>query len=190
MILRATLAAALLATPAAADWAVDGAASSIGFVSIKNGDVAESHMFRAVSGGVSGDRAEVEIGLGSVETYIDIRNERMRKMLFDLEKFPIAAVSAQIDLAALEALEPGARTQLDTEVLVTANGAEAPYDARLNVTRLTADRVAVSAAEPVLLHVEDLGYGPGIEALREVAGLDAISPVVPVTFDLVFDLVE
>ena len=44
----------------------------------------------------------------------------------------------------------------------------------------------VIAAEPVLISAADFGLESGVEALREVAGLNVISTAVPVSFQLVF----
>lgn len=177
-----------LALPlAAADWSVVSEASSIGFVSVKDGDIAETHEFGSLSGAVGADgAAKIDIALGSVETRVDIRNERMRDVLFQVAQFPIASVAAEIDMAALETLGIGERAEIDTFVTVAANGTEADYDAFLNVTRIGDDRVSVSAREPVAIDVHDFGYEGGVAQLQEIAGLDAISPIVPVTFDIVF----
>lgn len=186
-LLAAAVAALAAAAPAhAAGWVVASDASSIGFVSIKNGDTAEVHEFGALTGEVMDDGAAVvAISLASVDTRVDIRNERMREVLFKVGEFPLATVRAEVDLAAFEALSVGDRAATEAELTVSANGAEAGYDAVLNVTRIGEDRVAVSAAEPIVIEAADFGYEVGLEMLREIAGLDSIAPVVPVTFDIV-----
>ena len=187
MTMRAICAvAALAATPALAEgWTVDSAASTFGFASIKNGDIAETHEFGALSGGVAADgSAEIAISLASVETRVDIRDERMRDVLFDVATFPLAHVRAQVDVKGYADMSVGGRSAAETEVAVEANGVEARYDAILNVTRVAEDLVSVSAAEPIMVDARDFGYGAGIERLRDLAGLDSISTVVPITFDI------
>ncbi len=172
----------------AQDWTLSSDTSSIGFVSIKNGDTAESHMFSGLSGGVSDAGAvEVSIPLANVETFIDIRNERMRDILFKVADFPAATVSAEIPLDDFADLEVGARQSTDIEITVAANDSDAVYDAAVYVTRISDASVAVSTARPVIADIRDFNYDDGIEQLREIAGLDSISPAVPVTFDLVFE---
>jgi hypothetical protein len=119
-----------------------------------------------------------------VETFIDIRNERMRDILF--AALPEATVSATIDLAALDGMRPGERRVQELDVTVAANGEEADYLTDVAITRLSNDAVTVSTARPLIADVRDLGYDGGIEQLREIAGLDSISPAVPVSFDLMF----
>ncbi|QPH52330.1 YceI family protein [Pontivivens ytuae] len=191
-MLKALITAAALTTAplalSAADWTLDSEASTVGFVTVKEGEIAEAHSFDDLTGTVAeGGEATVSIPLASVETLIDIRNERMREILFDVANFPEATVSAEIDLAAYESLGEGERTQDDITITVATNDHEATYDATVNVTRIGADRVAVSTARPVLTDARDFGYGDGVAQLREIAGLEAISPAVPVNFDLVFD---
>ncbi|MFQ6553659.1 YceI family protein [Aestuariibius insulae] len=172
----------------AQDWTLSSDASSVGFVSIKNGDTAESHMFSGLTGAVSDAGAvEVSIPLANVETFIDIRNERMRDILFKVADFPAATVSTEIVLDDFADLAVGTRRATDVEITVAANDSDASYDAALYVTRISDTAVAVSTARPVIADIRDFNYDDGIEQLREIAGLDAISPAVPVTFDLVFE---
>ncbi|MEO0680830.1 MAG: YceI family protein [Pseudomonadota bacterium] len=182
----ALLLAAVAAPALAGGWAVDSAASAFAFVSVKNGEIAEAHSFGELTGEVHEDgAAEVRLGLGSVETGIEIRNARMREMLFQVADHPLAMIHADIDLAAYDAMAVGERRMEVREIAVAANGEQAFYMAHLAITRIGEDRVAVSSALPILVEASDFGYGAGLEALRAVAGLDSISPAVPVTFDLV-----
>lgn len=183
------LAAALMLTalPALADWTLDGDASTIGFVTIKNGGTAEAHRFSGLSGSVSAQgTAEVSIPLDSVETFIDIRTERMREILFRVADHPAATISAALDMEALGSRAPGDRLTQEIDITVSTNGAEAAYLGAVTVTRIDNGMVAVTTARPVIADARDLGYEDGVAQLRDIAGLDAISPAVPVTFDLVF----
>ena len=181
------LALILLAGPALADWTLDDERSTMGFVTIKNGDTAEASMFSGLEGGVAEDgTATISIPLASVETFIDIRNERMRELLFRVADFPMATVTASIDMDALAALAPGDRAMSDVEITVAVNGAEADYPGSVSITRIDEGTVAVGTARPLIADARDLGYEGGLDDLREIAGLDAISPAVPVTFDLLF----
>lgn len=187
--IAAALAALSLAAPAAAGeaWSLDGASSSMGFVTIKNGDTAESHSFSDLSGSVADDgTVEVTIPLASVETLIDIRNERMREFLFNVAATPEAVVAATIDMDALSDLGMGERRAQEVEVTLKTNGTEADYYADVVVTRVGENAVAVSTSKPMIADARDLGYEGGVAKLQELAGLDAISPAVPVTFDLMF----
>lgn len=185
----AALTSILLAAPASAQvWTVDPEASALNFFSLKNDEIAEQHAFTGLSGSVAADgTARIEISLASVASGIDIRDQRMRDMLFQVADWPLAEVSAQVDPAAFEALAPGQGALAEVTLTVETYGETAEYPASLAVTRLAQDRVAISTVSPILVSAGDFGYGDGVDSLREVAGLDAISPDVPVVFLLVLE---
>ncbi len=182
----ALLAAATLAAPAFA-WTLDSSASAISYVSIKNGDVAEPNVFSGLSGSVAEDgAAEVAIELSSVETYIDIRNERMREFLFNVADFPVATVSAALDMDDIADLAPGQTMETFFDLSLAANGEEVTYEALAWVTRVGEDTVRVDSKQPIIVYADELGYMAGLNQLREIAGLDSIERVVPVSFSLSF----
>jgi len=172
----------------AGDWRLASAESRLAFVSTKAGDVAETHTFQDISGAVSAQgQAALEVALASVETGIDIRNERMQAMLFETEIHPIARITADLALDDLQELAVGARAERTTEIDVSLHGVSADFEADLFVTRIGENRVLVETASPVLVHAADFDLVAGLESLREVAGLPEISPAVPVTVSLVFE---
>lgn len=108
VIHAAILSAAILfgGTAAADTWALDSANSRLAFGSIKKNTVGEVHGFAALGGTVDADgNVALEIGLASVETNIEIRNERMNEHVF--EGAPVATLSASMDMAEFAALAPG-----------------------------------------------------------------------------------
>lgn len=189
-LVPAALLAALAALPASAaeGWRVVGDASRVAFVSLKNGETAETHAFGELSGAVHADGvADVAIALASLDTGIAIRDERMREMFFETARFPLALIYAETDPAAFADLAPGERRLAEVELVVALRGARASYPTTLAVTRLGENRVSVAPVRPILVDVADFELGAGLEALRAIAGLDAIAPAVPVTFDLVLE---
>lgn len=71
----------------------------------------EKHQFTGVEGSVDRTgRAVVKIDLGSLETGVDLRNVRMRFLLFETFKFPRAEIFAQLNKARLQALTLGSTT--------------------------------------------------------------------------------
>jgi len=172
---------------AAADWTLDPANSRLYFASIKAGDVAEGHRFEKLSGRVSADgKVLVEVALNSVETGVDIRNTRMKEHLFNTAKFPLATVTAEIDLKVMAATPVGDARVLVLPINVALAGGSADYEIELKVARLGAKRVSIQTLSPVLVHADDFDLMGGINKLRELAGLDAINPVVPVTLTAEF----
>ncbi|WP_105103939.1 YceI family protein [Microbulbifer pacificus] len=181
--------ASLLALPASAfaDWQLASGDSSVNFVSVKKTNIAETHHFKNLSGSISdAGKAQLVIDLASVETNIPIRNERMQQMLFDTAKFAKATISADVDMARLSALKPGQTAMINADVTVDVHGQQQTEKAALQVTALEGGRLLVTTSAPILVNAGNYKLLEGIEKLREVAGLDSISPIVPVTAKLVF----
>ncbi|MEO1315219.1 MAG: YceI family protein [Pseudomonadota bacterium] len=178
----------LLAGGAAAEgWKLSGEESKIAFGSIKNNEIGEVHHFGGLSGMVDEKGvANIEIDVLSVETHIDIRNERMGTHALSAESHPKAKLSATVDMAALESLAPGETMTLETDATLSLGAAEAEVTAPLFIARLDEDRVMVSTDEMIMLHTWEIGIDDGITALREIAGLDSIARAAPVTIRLVF----
>ena len=174
-------AAALLSTLALADWQV-GPGSQVQFVSIKNNTVGEVSHFETLAGTLTdAGEVEVRVALDSVETNIGIRNERMKKMLFEVGLYPEAVITAQLDTEAVAAMSDGGVTSVALNI--DLHGQTVTKDALLSVA-VTDQVVTVTTTQPILLTASEFGLEGGVAALQKVAGLNAISRVVPVTVAL------
>ncbi|WP_282605498.1 YceI family protein [Pelagibius sp. Alg239-R121] len=179
--------AVLTGTAQAESWSLSSEESKVSFGSIKKGSVGEVHHFGSVTGQVAADGAvKVEIDVASVETWIDIRNERMLKWVFDAVSFPKAVISAQIDMSELEALKPGETTSMDVTANLSVAGQNGELEASLFVARLSDGKVLVTSDEMLMLSTADFGLAEGVEKLREIAKLDSIAQAAPVSLRLVF----
>jgi len=179
-------AALLLAGLASAEtWTLDGASSKLAFGSIKKDLIGEVHSFDALTGTVDKTGAvSIEIDLNSVETLIDIRNERMREFVF--KNAPSATLTAQIDMDAMAAMEVGSTGVVDFDGVVSFLGTENEIYTELFVARLSETQVMVTTNDMVFLAVEDLGISAGIDKLQEIAELPSITRAAPVTVRLMF----
>ncbi len=168
-----------------ADWSVDSATSHIGFASIKNEIIAENHSFTNVSGSVTdAGAANIQITLASVETMIPIRNERMQTMLFDIAQFPVATVTSQLEMAGFTAMKVGDSTEVPLDMTISMHGVELAKTVPVKVTRSGSAQYEVASLGPILVHASQFAMAEGVEALREIAGLQSIDLMVPVTFNL------
>ena len=122
----------------------------------------------------------------SVSSGIPLRDERMRKDLFNVEMFPDALVRAQLDLRPINDLANGAQLELRLPLNVTLHGKTHSYNAQLLATRLDERRFQVVTLEPLVLRAEHFDLAPGLETLRKAAGLKSISLSVPVGAVLIF----
>ena len=177
----ACAAAVLLSPTALADWRV-GPGSQLQFVSIKNNTIGEVSHFETLAGTVTeAGEVEVRVALDSVETNIGIRNERMKKMLFEVGLYPEAVITAQLDAEAVAAMSDGGVTNVALQI--DLHGQTVTKDALLTVA-VTDQGVSATTAQPILLTAAEFGLESGVAALQEVAGLNAISRVIPVTVAL------
>ena len=178
---------AAVAVPAHADWYLDNESSRLSFVTTKNTEIAEVQRFLVLHGKVDRNgAAQVEVELESVNSGIPLRDERMRNQLFEIKTFPEALISTQINLQPINDLAPGAQLELRLPLSVTLHGKTHTYNAELLATRLDDRRFQVVTLEPLVINAADFDLAPGLESLRKVAGLSAISLSVPVGAVLIF----
>ena len=175
------------ALSARADWYLDGESSRLSFVSTKNANVSEVQRFLVLHGKVDPQGlAQVEVELESINSGIPLRDERMRKELFQVERYPDALITTKIDLRPINDLAPGAQLELRLPLMVDLHGKQHEYQAELLATRLDDRRFQVVTLEPLVVNAEDFDLAPGLETLRKMAGLSAISLSVPVGAVLIF----
>lgn len=177
----------LVAAASHAGWSLDGSESYLSFVSTKNSDVAEAHAFIELRGDISDDGASsLVVELASVHTLIPIRDERMRDLLFEAGRFPVATFSTQIDLAAMLAMAPGETRSATIVGELDLHGVVSAVRVEVAVVRIGEDRFNVVTRKPFIVLVGSHALLDGIERLREIAGLKMISLAVPVSFSLQF----
>jgi len=178
----------IVAGPCFAAWTLDNDSSQVSFVSVKAGDAGEVHRFTEISGELSsGGNASVTIQLASVDTLIPLRDERMRELLFQTNLFPTASLSTNIDMDALNAIEPGDSMDMAANLTLELHGQQLSLAAEMIVARLGDHRLMVSSRKPVIVNAASVDLVNGIEALRQIANLPSISKAVPVSFVLTFD---
>jgi len=178
----------IVAGPCLAAWTLDNDSSQVSFVSVKAGDAGEVHRFTEISGELSsGGKASVTIQLASVDTLIPLRDERMRELLFQTGIFPTASLSTDIDMDALNAIEPGDSMDMAANLTLDLHGQQLSLAAEMIVARLGDHRLMVSSRKPVIVNAASVDLVNGIEALREIANLPSISKAVPVSFVLTFN---
>ncbi len=183
----ATLALTLMSTAALADtWTLDSDRSVLGFGSIKNDDTGEAHVFQRLSGSVNDDgQAVIDIDLTSVETNIDIRNERMQEHVFG--PATTATLTAKVDMDQIAALRVGDSTVTEIEGDVGFLGQDIPVFLDVFIMRMSEDQVLVTTNSMLFVSTEEAGINAGIDTLMEIAGLDGITRTFPVTLRLIFD---
>ncbi|KOO59322.1 hypothetical protein WH43_04545 [Rheinheimera sp. KL1] len=182
----ALVVAAALSFSAAADWSVNSAQSSLNFVSVKNDVVAETHSFKDLTGSLTeaGEFA-VTIPAMSIDTIIPIRNERILEHVLAAKQYGTINAKGKVDSKVLAGLKTGDSLVVDQALDLTLLTKTQSLTAKVKVTKVSDSQLVVTTIAPIMLDVTKFDLGAGVEKLRELAGLKAISPMVPTTFSLV-----
>ncbi len=166
-------------------WTLDGEASYLAFGSIKKDKIGEVNSFSGLKGTVDADgKADVTIDLTTLETNIDIRNERMLEHVF--KGAGEAQLTAQLDMDEVKGLAVGEMAIVDVEGALSLLGVSTELDLEMVVVRLAENKVMALSNDMVFVGTEELGVTAGIDKLMELAKLPGITRTSPVTLRLVF----
>ena len=173
---------------AASDYVLDSESSSLYFVSTKNTHNIENHFFTNLSGAISDNgEAELIINLDSIETGIELRNQRVRDNLFEVNSFSRATASLPVNLDDLAAQTIGSSITQNISASLNLHGVTAVVNAQLIVTKVSNTKIMVQNVSPIIIGAGDYNLTGGIDTLRSLAGLAVISYTVPVNFTLLFN---
>lgn len=182
------LIAILYAMPAQASWTLNDDDSTLSFISTKAVNIAEIHKFTTLAGSVDDTgNVMVSIALASVDTGIEIRDDRMREMLFDTGNYASATMTAQVNMTMLGELASGESKAMAVEGELALHGQSTAMTFEIVVARMSDGNLLVMSQKPVVVNAPLFNLADGVEALRVIAGLPSISAAVPVSFVLSFD---
>jgi len=170
-------------------YVLDAANSSLYFVTSRRIHDLETHQFTDLFGSISeSGEASLGINLNSVETGVDLRNERIRVFLFQVAIFGgEAMVTLPVDLPSLSAQSTGTAVTERISATLNLHGVSAAIDTDVIITKLSETQIMVQNASPIVIHAEDYALVEGIEVLRGLANLPVISYSVPVNFTLIYN---
>lgn len=178
--------ALLLATTAHADWTLTSP-SELTLVSTKNVNIAEVHRFDRLQGSINANgEATLNIDLTSIDSRIEIRDQRMRDFLFETNTYARATLTTSI---APDVFKKAAKGEIQTIELtgkLHIRGKEADVTTPVLVVPAAKGQLVVTSLKPVLIYAEQFGLASGIQQLRDIAKLQTISETVPVSFTLTF----
>ncbi len=174
----------LVSASAFANWSVDNDTSRVNFTSVKKGSVAEAHYFKSISGTLSNQgKFTLVADLNSVETLIPIRNERMKKYLFETATYPKLTVTA--DLAkSLQGLKVNQPQIITVPAKVSLHGVDKSENITVLVHKDSANTITVSSVMPVIVTAADFNLVAGVQQLQKIAKLSSIATAIPVNFSL------
>ncbi len=180
--------AGLSGAQAQQQWVLNGSASHFYMQTSKAESITEIHQFSGLTGTIDGaGNADVKIDLTSVSSGVDVRDVRMRFLLFETYKFPTAEVTAKVDMSKLQDLTSQIRDTYPLHFTVAMHGMSKDFDAQVYVTRLSDKSVSVATAKPIVVKADDFGLTAGLAKLSEAVNGTPIVSAASFTFDLVFE---
>lgn len=169
-----------------AGWTLEPDASVLRFQSVKNETKVESSTFATFSGAISENGlATINILLDSIDTKVDLRNVRMRFLLFETFQHPEAVITAQLDPDVLADLPQLRRKIVPLTYTLSLHGITQEATTEVAVTLITSDLVSVASSAPVSVATSMFDLDSGVAKLEEAAGV-SILPSATVSFDFVF----
>jgi polyisoprenoid-binding protein YceI len=173
------------------DWQLDKSQSELSFIAIKDARVADNHYFTRFDAYIDNNgQVKLTVDTESVQTNIAKRDQRLRDILFQVADFPQVLAQLKVRRSYLKSQPAGSQNIVKVKGHLNMLGISQPTHARLQVTHLANGQVSVNTIEPILVDSEDYGMLPGINALTKLAGLKTISIKIPVSFNLVFSLIN
>lgn len=186
LMLIGPIAAMAQSNPFEKGWTLQSGASSLSFQSVKNMTKVETSGFATFAGQISPDgEARIAVQLESVDTKVDLRNVRMRFLLFETFQFPEAIITAQLDIESLSDLGQVRRKQVPLTYTLDLHGVKKTFTTDVVVTLLSDNLAAVSSGTPISVAVDDFALTAGLKKLEEAANV-AIVPSATVSFDFMF----
>jgi polyisoprenoid-binding protein YceI len=180
-----SLSSLFVSTLAHADWQVVNDKSQVSFVSIKKDSIAEAHHFKRLEGSLSEQGAlSISIDLGSAETMIPIRNERLSQFLFETDKYPRATLTADLQKLLMTMQQPGQYVVEKLQGELDFHGVKKALSFDVLVTKTAQGHLVVSSFTPVIINSSDFAVTAGVKKLQQLAGLPSVASAVPVTFAL------
>lgn len=173
-------------TTHAGQWKLNNQASSLSFITTKNASKTEIQTFNQLQGKISGTQVSLVVNISSVDTGIEIRDERLKKMFFNIAKFPVATVTLDLKKSDLSALKPGQRKLLKLNAEVTLLDTTQTIPVEMQVIALAKNELLVVSQQPIIIDLKSFYLLKGVNKLREIAKLQSINSAVPVTFSLLF----
>jgi polyisoprenoid-binding protein YceI len=182
-----SLLTAIYSTAASAQWQLNASDSVLNIVASKKVHTSEVFVIKRLSGELSDSGAlSISLDLSSINTGIGIRDERMQEHLFEVEKYPSAIITTQLEASVIDQLKKGGFMQTSLTASLDLHGLKKDITMDLNVMSV-ANKLLVSARKPLLINSEMFGLSGGLAKLGELAGGISISQTAAVNFSLVFD---
>lgn len=163
------------------NWQLNISESQFSFVTIKNKTVNEEHTIQYTDGQIDAQgEVNIKLDLTTVNTLIELRDQRMKELLFEVDEYPLATITSKLD----QELPLNTETSIDFDL--NLHGISQSNQANVMIQQVD-DRLIVTNFEPIIINGKDYNLDQGINQLTKIAGLQSINYEVLVDFKLVFE---
>ena len=164
------------------NWKLITDESNFSFITTKNKTITEQHSIDFSFGSISKDnQLTLELDLSSVDTGIEIRDQRLKELLFEIDSYPNALITANLP-DQLILFEPN-----EIEFELNLHGFSQKLTASV-VIQSVGEQLVVTNFLPVQVTGKDFGLDAAINQLTKIAGLQSINYDVEVDFKLTFEI--
>ncbi|PUA26287.1 MAG: carbohydrate-binding protein [Cellvibrio sp. 79] len=173
----------------AARWLLDATNSTFHFVTVKKNaagtETPENITFSTLQGTVSATgQATLTIPLASISSGVDLRNTRLKEILFEAQYLPSLHFTTQLDLTAINAMAAGSTAVQSLTGNLTLHGVVKSVVFDALVVKHSSGSVSFSPRKPIVINSTDFDLNFGIESLRSIMALTSIGEKVPVYFKM------
>jgi len=169
-----------------ADWVLDNDRSTLNFITTKNASKTEIQSFDVMQGRIDKKQAVLIVDLKSVDTGITIRDERLRKLFFNVADFPTASVRIALDKEKIKSIKKGQSKTFQLDAEINLHGLKRTLLVTVKVIALDDHQLMVISENPLIIDLKGFALLDSVNQLREIAKLKSINSAIPVTFSLVF----
>ncbi len=180
------LALMMLSPSLFAEWVLDNDRSTLNFITTKNASKTEIQSFYAMEGRIEQKQAVLTVDLKSVDTGITIRDERLRKMFFNVADFPKASARIALDEEEIKSIKKGHSKTFQLDAEINLHGLKRTLLVTVKVIALDDHQLMVISENPLIIDLKGFALLDAVNQLREIAKLKSINSAIPVTFSLVF----
>ena len=162
------------------NWQLIPKKSTLSFITTKNKVISEEHTLKLSQGQIHNLKFEATIDLNTIDTQIEIRDQRMRDILFQTESFPQANISSQLpDNLSLN-------QTVTLPFILNLHGHQKTYNSQVLI-QMVEDQLVVTNYDPVTVNAKDFDLDGAVNQLTKIAGLQGINYDVLVDFKLTFE---
>src|SRR5690606_8204185 len=173
----------------AARWLLDATNSTFHFVTVKKNsagaETPENITFSELKGTVATNgQATLTIPLASINSGVDLRNTRLKEILFESQYLPSLHFTTQLDLTTIDAMAAGSTKVQSVTGNLVLHGVVKPIVFDALIVKHANNALSVSPRKPIVINAVDFDLAGGVEALRSVMTLTSIGEKVPVYFKM------